>query len=207
MSDLPELPADAFAKEDPTPDPLFYASPRFVTHIDAKAIGAVTALYRAMLPAGGVILDLMSSWISHLPEEVAYDAVIGHGLNAQELRANTRLSRSFVQDLNVDSRLPLEDASVDAVTMCVSVQYLVRPVDVMRDARRVLRPGGRAIISFSNRCFSTKAVAVWRALGGDDHCRLVRHYLQRADYSGIEIQSLIPSGGGSDPLYAVVGKA
>lgn len=207
MSDLPELPADAFAKDDPTPDPLFYASPRFVAHIDAKAIGAVTDLYRTMLPAGGVILDLMSSWISHLPEEVAYGAVIGHGMNAEELRANPRLARSFVQDLNAQPKLPLEDASIDAATMCVSVQCLERPVDVMRDLRRVLRPEGRAIVTFSNRCFPTKAVAVWKALGGADHCRLVQLYLQRAGFTETETRTLVPPGGASDPLHAVIGQA
>lgn len=207
MSDLPELPADAFAKDDPTPDPLFYASPRFVAHIDAKAIRAVTDLYRTILPAGGVILDLMSSWISHLPEEVAYGAVIGHGMNAEELRANPRLTRWFVQDLNAHPKLPLEDASIDAATMCVSVQYLERPVDVMRDLRRVLRPEGRAIVTFSNRCFPTKAVAVWKALGGADHCRLVQLYLQRAGFTETETRTLVPSGGANDPLHAVIGQA
>ena len=91
MTDLPRLPPEAFAKQDQTPDALFYAQPRLVTHIDDAAINAVTDLYRTLLPPGGRILDLMSSWVSHLPAEVAYGAVIGHGLNAQELTANVRV--------------------------------------------------------------------------------------------------------------------
>jgi hypothetical protein len=97
---LPELPREAFRKHDASPDPLFYAAPRFVTHIDDTAIAAVTDLYRDVLPPGGALLDLMSSWVSHLPGEVPYAAVIGHGLNVQELAANPRLTASFVQDLN-----------------------------------------------------------------------------------------------------------
>ena len=39
----------------------------------------------------------------------------------------------------------------------VSVDYLTRPREIFRETHRVLRPGGRAIMSFSNRCFQTKA--------------------------------------------------
>ncbi len=106
MSSLPELPPEAFAKEDQSSDALFYAQPRFVTHIDDAAIEAVTDLYRTHLPPGGRILDLMSSWVSHLPAEAAYAAVIGHGLNERELAANPRLTQRFVQDLNTDPVLP-----------------------------------------------------------------------------------------------------
>lgn len=200
-----ELPAEAFAKQDSSPDPLFYVAPRFVAHVDAGAIAAVTSLYRAMLPAGGVILDLMSSWISHLPEDVSYNAVIGHGLNAQELGANPRLTRFFVQDLNRMTNLPLQDASVDAVTMCVSVQYLQHPVAVMAEVRRILRRGTPVIITFSNRCFPTKAVAVWKAIGEAERVRLVQLYLRMAGLTQIDARSLLSGDSRSDPLYAVTG--
>jgi hypothetical protein len=203
--DLPELPAEAFAKQDHGPDPLFYAQPRLVTHIDAGAIAAVTDLYRAVVPPGGVVLDLMSSWISHLPDEVAYESVIGHGLNAAELAANPRLARHFVQDLNAQPQLPLDTASVDAALICVSVQYLQRPVAVLSEVARVLRPGAPVVISFSNRCFPTKAVAIWGALDGTGHAQLVHLCLQRAGFARIEARVLKPEGGFGDPLTAVVG--
>ena len=164
--ELPELPAVAFDKADRTPDPLFYAQPRFVTHIDAGAIETVTALYREILPKGGAVLDLMSSWVSHLPPEVAYAGVTGQGMNAAELAANPRLESWFVQDLNAEPRLKLSDHNFDAATLCVSVQYLQRPVAVFQEVRRVLRTGAPFIITFSNRCFPTKAVAIWQALDG-----------------------------------------
>jgi hypothetical protein len=97
MNDLPEFPPSAFLKQDPAPDEQFYAAPRFVTHIDDDAIATVTALYRRLFPPGGAVLDLMSSWISHLPSDVVYREVIGHGMNAEELGANRQLTRSFVQ--------------------------------------------------------------------------------------------------------------
>ena len=207
MSDLPELPANAFAKADRTPDPLFYAEPRFVTHIDEGAIRAVTGLYRELFPPGGVVLDLMSSWVSHLPDEVEYAEVIGHGLNAEELAANPRLTRRFVQDLNADPVLPLDADSVDAAGLCVSIQYLQRPVALLGEVARVLRPGASVAITFSNRCFPTKAVAIWGALDGDDHARLVQLYLDRAGFEQVTARRLVRGGWGADPLWAVIGRA
>lgn len=205
--DLPELPAHAFEKEDAAPDPLFYASPRFVTHIDDGAIAAVTALYRERFPAGGTVLDLMGSWVAHLPPEIAYAEVIGHGLNEAELKANPRYTRWFVQDLNADPILPLADASIDAAAICVSVQYLQHPVAVFREVKRVLKPGGVFAITFSNRCFPTKAVAIWLGLPMGQHDRLVGLYLDRAGFTALETLTLIPPGLDQDPLWAVIGRA
>ena len=204
MNDLPDLPPEAFRKVDTTRDDLFYREPRFVTHIDDGAIAAVTDLYRSLLPPGGTVLDLMGSWVSHLPPEARYAEVIGHGMNARELAGNPRLDRWFVQDLNADPVLPLEAASVDAITLCVSVQYLEQPVAVLREAARVLRPGGPVAITFSNRCFPTKAVAIWRMLAGPEQCRLVSLYLERAGFGQVEARAVRPDGPG-DPLWAVTG--
>ncbi len=202
---LPELPREAFRKADPSPDPSFYAQARFVAHIDDVAIAAVTELYREVLPPGGTILDLMSSWISHLPRDVAYAEVIGHGMNAQELAANPRLSRWFVRDLNAEPALPLPDASLDGAAICVSIQYLQRPVEVLADLCRCLRPGAPVAIGFSDRCFPTKAVAVWGALDGRGHCALVALYLRRAGYAAVEARAL-RDGRRGDPLWAVIGR-
>lgn len=204
--DLPELPDRAFEKEDTSPDPLFYAAPRFVTHIDDRAIAAVTALYRDIFPAGGTILDLMGSWVAHLPPDIAYGEVIGHGMNEEELKANPRYTRWFVQDLNADPVLPLDDASIDAASICVSVQYLQQPVAVFRELRRVLKPEGAVAITFSNRCFPTKAMAIWLGLPMGQHPRLVSLYLERAGFAKVEPLVLIPPGLDQDPLWAVIGR-
>ena len=203
MEQLPGLPPHAFEKIDASPDAAFYQQPRFVTHIDDDAIAAVTRTYRDRLPPDGTVLDLMSSWVSHLPEDVGY-TVVGHGMNAAELAANPRLSRWFVQDLNRDPALPLEDGSFDAACLCVSVQYLQRPVEVFRQVVRVLRPNGVLIVSFSNRCFPTKAVAIWQALSGPDQQRLVAAYLQQAGFADVSLDASTPTRG--DPIYLVIGR-
>jgi hypothetical protein len=204
MAAGPEFPADAFAKQDESDDADFYATPRLVTHIDKAAIAALTEFYRSVLPKGGVVLDLMSSWVSHLPEDVAYAEVIGHGMNADELNANPRLGRRIVQDLNRDHRLPFAKATIDAAMICVSIQYLQRPVAVLVGLARVLKPGSPVVISFSNRCFPTKAVAIWRALDAEDQARLVTLFLERAGFVEIEARRL-RDGSNGDPLTVVMG--
>ena len=203
---LPELPQGAFAKEDAGDDLVFYAPPRLVTHIDEGAVAALTGLYREVLPPGGHLLDLMSSWVSHLPADRRYAEVIGQGMNADELSANRRLDRWFVQDLNRDTALPLADDILDATLCCVGVQYLQRPVAVFAEVHRVLRPGGSFVVSFSNRCFPTKAVAVWRSLDTVGHAALMQLYLDRAGFASV-VTRVLADGCGGDPLIAVIGTA
>jgi SAM-dependent methyltransferase len=202
---LPGLPANAFVKYDLQPDAVFYEQPRLVRHIDDGAIAAVTNWYREYLPADGDILDLMSSWVSHLPTETGYRHVAGLGMNAQELAANPRLTERVVHDLNSNPLLPWADDRFDAATLCVSVQYLQRPVDVFREVARVLRPAAPFIITFSNRCFPTKAVAIWQALRGAQQQQLVGAYLQSAGFENATAREFLPQRG--DPLWAVIGSA
>src|SRR5204863_4377247 len=132
------LPRELFSRIDESPDEQFYAAPRLVTHIDEAAIAAVTRLYREYFPPGGAVLDLMSSWVSHLPPEVAYRKVVGLGMNSAELAANPRFARWVVHDLNEKPSLPFEAGQFDAATICVSIQYLTQPATVLRDVARVL---------------------------------------------------------------------
>ena len=203
---LPELPAAAFARQDDGDDLAFYAPPRLVTHIDDAAVAALSARYRDLLPEGGRVLDLMSSWLSHLPADRAYAEVVGHGMNARELAANPRLDRWFVQDLNREPSLPLDDGAFDAALCCVGIQYLQRPIEVLAEVRRTLRPDAPFVVSFSNRCFPTKAVAIWRALDATGHAALIELYLARAEFRTITTETLA-DGRRSDPLTIVVGHA
>ena len=157
-------------KLDESDDALFYAEPRFVQHLDDGFRARLTDLYRQTIPAGSVVLDLMSSWVSHLPEDVPYQEVIGHGLNARELRANPRLNRFWTQNLNTDPALPLGDDSVDQALIVAGWQYLQYPEAIAAELRRIVRPGGRLIVAFSNRLFAQKAPQIW--LNGDDRERL-----------------------------------
>ncbi len=200
-------------KLDPGDDTLFYDFPRFVTHVDDTFIQKLTDLYRTYLKPQTRILDMMSSWVSHLPEEMTFEHVEGHGLNAEELAANPRLNHYFVQNLNQTQLLPLEDESFDAVLNTVSIQYLQYPEAVVAEMYRILKPGGVAIVSFSNRMFYQKAIQVWR--DGSDAVRLdlVKRYV--GSISGFSQPKAIVSvpkpnllsflgAGMEDPFYAVV---
>jgi SAM-dependent methyltransferase len=163
-------------KQNVADDRAFYSVPRMCTHVDDAFLAQLTQLYRERVPANGRVFDICSSWISHLPSEVEYEEVVGHGMNAEELAANPRLSKFFVKNLNETPAFAAADKSFDAVLCCVSVQYLQRPEEVFAEVWRVLKPGGVFIVSFSNRLFYEKAVAAWRDGSGYSRSQLVKEY-------------------------------
>jgi SAM-dependent methyltransferase len=191
---------------DESADARFYTAPRLVTHIDDGAIAALTGLYRQVFRPGSVLLDLMSSWVSHLPEDVDYAEVHGLGMNADELAENPRLTSGVVHDLNADPVLPFADGQFDGAAIAVSVQYLVEPVDVFREIGRVLRPDAPLVVSYSNRCFPTKAVALWQALDDREHAELIGLYFRLSGMFGpVQAIDVRPDRQpGDDPLYAVI---
>jgi SAM-dependent methyltransferase len=203
MSSMPSLPRDLFRRLDESPDEDFYREPRLVTHIDDATIAALTQVYRELVPAGAGVLDLMSSWVSHLPPEIDYGRVVGLGMNRVELASNPRLTSFLVHDLNRSPELPFADATFDAVMNAVSIQYLTSPVEVFASVGRVLRPGGLHVVATSHRMFPTKAVAAWHSLPAGDRMRLIAAYFDLA--GGFEAPRLIDrSPRGADPLWVVV---
>jgi SAM-dependent methyltransferase len=201
------LPPAAYAREDESPDDAFYLFPRKVVHIDDGAIAALGRLYAEALPAGGRLLDLMSSWRSHLPDGVRAAEVVGLGLNAEEMADNPQLARFVVHDVNHDPRLPFGDAEFDGATCAVSIQYVLHPLHLFREVRRVLRPRAPFVVSFSNRCFPTKAVAAWLYAGDEQHRALVRAYFEAAGgFEAVKDEDRSPGGSG-DPLYAIWARA
>jgi SAM-dependent methyltransferase len=206
------LSPDQRSKMDLTDDALFYSEPRFVTHVDMAFIQRLTALYRQVLQPNTKILDLMSSWVSHLPEDMQFSQVVGHGLNEAELARNPRFDRYFVQNLNQDLKLPCADGEFAAVLNTVSVQYLQFPDAIFAEILRVLQPGGVAIISFSNRMFPHKAINAWRDASDEQHLELVSSYFRSTPGFG-EPKVVAHRGGGmlpwlnlTDPFYAVMAK-
>ncbi len=203
-------------KLDNANDLNFYDYPRFVTHVDDGFIERLTGLYRDRLKSNSRVLDLMSSWVSHLPQDVKYDRVEGHGMNEEELAKNPQLDHYFVQNLNQQPKLPLPCADFDAVLITVSIQYLQYPEAVLSEIYRVLKPDGMVIISFSNRMFYQKAISAWRDGTDTDRVNLVKQYFQSVDgFSKPEVivhQSTLPpllqmmGIGGGDPFYALIAR-
>jgi len=193
----------AYERDDESADDRFYVVPRKVVHIDDGAIAALGRLYAEALPAGGRLLDLMSSWRSHLPAGLSTGEVVGLGMNAEEMADNPQLTKSLVHDVNRDPRLPFGDEEFDGAMCAVSIQYVTHPLLVLREVRRVLRPHAPFVVSFSNRCFPTKAVAVWLGSTDPQHLSLVRSYFEAAGgWKDVTEDDRSPDGNG-DPLYAV----
>lgn len=199
------FPAEYFRRVDESPDAGFYREPRFVAHIDPETIGSLTQFYSEFVPPGSDVVDLMSSWISHLPDDLELGKVSGLGMNAQELAGNPRLTDFVVHDLNENPQLPYVADSYDRATLAVSIQYLVDPVAVMTSVRKVLRTGGRIAISMSHRCFPTKAIAAFQHLRPEDRMKLVSAYLFESGF--VDVAFIDRSPQGADPLWIIVGTA
>lgn len=190
-----------FDRFDPDDDTEFYRPTRLVTHIDNRAIAAVGSVY-TQLGLGGRVLDLMSSWISHF--EARPEALVALGMNRVELAANEAARGAVVADLNRTPSLPFADASFDAATCCVSVDYLIRPLEVFDEVARVLRPGAVFCCTFSNRCFPTKAINGWLSTSDEGHVAIVaRYFTLTGPWSEPEGVLATPPRTPGDPLYAV----
>lgn len=201
------FPPNYFSRYDERDDRLFYQYPRLTVHIDDQAVVALGQIFVEELPHHGVFLDLMSSYRSHFPPELPVKRLVGLGLNDIELRQNHQLNDYVIHDLNRTPTLPFEDASFDGVICSVSVQYLTRPLEVFAEVGRVLRPGAPFVVSFSNRCFPSKAVHIWIVTNDVQHMQLVQMYFEHAGcFADIKLLDRSPRRWIGDPLYVVIGR-
>ena len=194
-----------FEREDESPDTAFYEHARLLVHIDEYAIAAARDLYAELLPPRGAILDLMSSYRSHMPTGLDPARLAGVGMNEIELRENDQLTDYLVKDLNADPYLPYAADAFDGAVVTVSVQYMTRPVEIFRDVARALKPDAPFIVTYSNRMFPTKAVRIWRSLDDRERAGLISAYFRHAGAFG-EVTAedrTIPDGPPHDPLFAV----
>jgi SAM-dependent methyltransferase len=199
-------------KLDREDDAIFYRDPRFVHHLDDAFRDRLTRLYRERIPSCATVLDLMSSWVSHLPDDIRYERVVGHGLNEQELSANPRLDSHWMQNLNLDQKLPLPDAFVDVTLIVAGWQYLQYPEAVAAELLRITRPAGQVIVSFSNRMFFTKAPQIWTDSDDREHLDYVSEVLVAQGWNAptqiaeptraTGLKGLI--GGQGDPFFSVI---
>jgi len=208
----------AYERDDDQPDEKFYRQPRYVHHIDNTADEVVKNTYSRLLTDGMQVLDLMSSWESHIPTNRHLNRLVGLGLNEKELKRNSQLNSFLVQDLNKDPLLPFEVNTFDAVINTVSVEYLTDPLAVFKEVSRILKPDGYFIVTFSNRWFPTKAIKIWLELHEYERVGLVLEYfLRTGDFEDLQTYSIrglprphddkyFPEMWFSDPVYAVWGR-
>ncbi|WP_035275959.1 methyltransferase domain-containing protein [Desulfogranum japonicum] len=208
-----------FPRENDGPDEHFYRQPRMVNHLDATALEQIQALYGRLVPESGNILDLMSSWVSHLPDSLQACRVAGLGMNRQELDANPVLHQRVIHDLNREISLPFETNSFDAVICTASIEYLTRPVEVLQEVARVIRPGGISVTTFSDRWFPGKEISIWADLHAFERLGLVLDLYQRTEaFTNLHTESFrglprpwddrhIMERQVSDPIFAVWGTA
>jgi SAM-dependent methyltransferase len=175
--------------------------------IDAAAMAAITRLHREILPEGGAILDLMSGWVGHLPPEIPYARVVGIGPHSRELAENPFLDEWRVQDLNRDPILPFAASEFDGAAICVAIQHLTRPGEVIREVGRVLKPGAPLVVTFSESCRPARPIACWRLLDDTGQlCLVAQHFAAAGNWGDIRCLDRTPPGGG-DPVYAVIGRS
>jgi SAM-dependent methyltransferase len=206
-----------FRRSDESPDRRFYEQPRLVKHIDDTAIDIISRLYGRLVQPNSNVLDLMSSWISHLPENLALKSLTGLGMNKEELEANHQLSDYVIHDLNANPQMPFNDHAFDAVICSVSVEYLIHPFEVFEEITRILKPKGIFIVTFSNRWFPGKAINLWSQLHEFERLGLaLEFFFKSGKYKNLQTYSMrgLPRPPDdkyysqmlfSDPVYAVWG--
>jgi len=198
-----------FSRDDESDDGGFYTVPRLVYHIDEPAVASLTQYYRNNIPPNSDILDICSSWVSHYPVEFkdTMGRISGSGMNGLELKFNDQLSDFEAKNLNKDPTLPYPDNSFDVVTCVVSIDYLIHPIEVLREVNRVLKPGGKAILSQSNRCFQTKAIRMWLGMNDRQHLELINSFFQYAggfeERKAYDITATVPNGEYRDPMFVI----
>ena len=208
MEENPAFPERFFRRVDESADGVFYTHPRLVVHIDEFAIEAIRHFFSEELPENGSILDLMSSWRSHMPHEPRGRRIVGLGMNEVEMRENPQLDEYVIHDLNQEPRLPFDDQVFDAVVVTVSVQYMTSPVEVFSEVRRLLKGGASFHVIYSNRMFPTKAVAVWQSLDDYRRGQLVgAYFVSSGGWDDVTVRDISPEVGHyADPVYVVTGR-
>jgi len=129
----------------------------------------------------------MSSWVSHLPSNISYKKVIGHGMNESELSSNERLDRFFVQNLNKKQNMPIEDSSINVGLIVAGWQYLQYPEKVSLELSRIIKANSLLIISFTNRAFWTKSPNIWIQSSEDERIQYVKSVLSANEWSVVKI--------------------
>ena len=208
MEEDTTFPERFFRRVDESDDGVFYTHPRLVVHIDEFAIEAIRHFLSEELPENGSILDLMSSWRSHMPHEPRGRRIVGLGMNEVEMRENPQLDEYVIHDLNQEPKLPFDDQVFDAVVVTVSVQYMTRPVEVFSEVRRLLKDGASFHVIYSNRMFPTKAVAVWQSLDDYRRGQLVgAYFFSSGGWDDVTVRDISPEVGHyADPVYVVTGR-
>ena len=192
-------------KEDHDDDSLFYSQPRFAYHLDEAFRSRLSKLYSDYILDDSVVLDLMSSWVSHLPNNKKYKQVIGHGMNQAELERNKQLDSFWIQNLNLNQKLPFDDSTIDVCLMAAAWQYLQYPEDIAAELRRIIKRNGLLIVSFSNRAFWSKTPLIWRDGSDSQHINYIKAILTSEGWSKFTVVAETTSAKGIRSFFGQIG--
>jgi len=190
---------------------------KFDKKIDDSTTTEIAKLHTQLLLKHSKVLDLVSDSETYLEANYETGLLTGLGYNENKLAANPLLDTYHVQNLNEDTGLPFETDSFDDAICSLSIETLIDPLAIMRELSRVIKPGGKFIVTFTNRYDTEKTIRLWPQLHLFERMQLVLEYFRQASgFDNLETYSkrglplskndkLSEQKTISDPIFAVWG--
>ncbi len=172
-------------------DVVFYQAISSTPPVDRAAIEQLQQFYQQNLSTDQTILELMSGTDSYIPQSIKPVNITGLALKEDDLKANKDLSQYQLHDLNQQPDLPFNDQQFDTVLCSFGIEYLIHPVEIFKQVARVLKPGGQFLVSFSNRFFDKKVIALWDDIHEFERMGLVLEYFRQSrEFEDLHCESM-----------------
>lgn len=161
-------------------DAVFYDAVDSKPPVDQVAIEQLKLFFAHQLKDNTKILDLMAAPDSYLPEQFTLLDVTGLGVKESDMQQNPVLNHRVVHDLNRSPKLPFEDHEFDTIICSFAIEYMTKPQKVFLELSRILKPGGKVIISFSEHFYQKKVIALWEDVHPFERMGVVLEYFRQS---------------------------